>query len=165
MATIIKSSTSVQGTTEVQNMNNEVDNYWQTETERVYPTSLWKIKHLLNSSDSGEIALKVTNIDDEDFVDAEWIVFGDGLEELLQDPVRQGEYYFVMSEADFSQVESGIDLILNPLSKVIIVTRLGKITPNGQDYTIFIVSAKYNLLNDGGAGGGGAVSGAKVPSN
>lgn len=161
MATIHRLFTKIQDNTSLNEMQPLVNNYWGTAVEeKVFPIAYWQLNQLFIASTSEEVALRVRNIDNPSLVDAEWIVFGEGMEELLEGQ-REREYYFVFKESAFEDMRDGIPL-LNPINTIVIWGRLGKSAPDGNDYTAFIVSTGCTIIPPG-AGGDGAATGLRIP--
>jgi hypothetical protein len=129
-------------------MQTFVNNYWGSPAEeKVFPIAFWKLKQLFAASTIEEVAFRVTDINNTSLVDAEWIVFEEGMETLLSPPnVRPGEFYFVIDEAVFNSIKGAIDVLTNPLNSVIIWGRLGKPAPTGADYTAFVVAVGCTVI-------------------
>lgn len=163
MATIFKTSSGITDTSSFNEMQTFVNNYWGSAVEeKVFPIAYWKMKQLFAASSSEEIALRVTDINNPSLVDAEWMVFEEGMEDLLQDPVRQGEYYFVIDESVFQDIRNGIPTLTKPLNTIIIWGRLGKAAATGNNYHAFIAATSGALITPG-SGGDGVITGAKIP--
>ncbi len=163
MATIFKVTQIINNTTEFDQIQTYVNRYWgNASLEKVFSIPFWKMQELM--SVSGEVALRIREINNVGYLKAEWIVFGDDMEGLLNDPVRSGERYYVLDESAFLQLRANISTFTNPLSSVAIWGRIGKLTEDGTDYRVFIVAAAGTPIAPGTGGDGGG-AGIKIPSN
>jgi hypothetical protein len=163
MATIHKISSAIISRTDFDGIQTFIDNYWgNADNEKVFSVPFWKMQELM--AISGEVALRVREIDNTSYVNAEWVVFEDDMEGLLNDPVRAGEIYFVLDETAFLQLRANISTLRNPLSTVAIWGRLGKLTATGSDYRVFIVAAAGTPIPPG-TGGDNFGGGIKIPAN
>ena len=163
MATIFKVTQIINNTTEFDQIQTYVNFYWgNASLEKVFSIPFWKMQELM--SVSGEVALRIREINNVGYVKAEWIVFGDDMEGLLNDPVRSAERYYVLDESAFLQLRANISTFTNPLSSVAIWGRIGKLTEGGTDYRVFIVAAAGTPIAPG-TGGEGSGAGIKIPAS
>ncbi len=149
-------------------------NYWgDLSREKMFPLAFWQAKQMLAASSSDEIALRVTNIFDPDSVSASWMVFEQVFSDSLQDPVELGVHYFILDDAFFHGPilttttpilqMAGLYRATSTPQNNIIRGRIG-VDPASNQYFAFFQAAECILIGQG-AGGGGALTGAKVPSN
>lgn len=161
MAIIHKSFQRITNSDDFGGIQNLVNNYWgSAENERAFVLPFWKMREML--SVTGEVALRVRDIENIIYVNAEWIVFGEDMEDLLSDPVRADEIYFVLDESTFLQLKANIPTLDHPLSTIVILGRLAKDTPTSTTVNAFIVAAYWTPIGPGSSGDG-TISGAKIP--
>lgn len=145
-------------------------NYWGLiENERVFPIASWKVQQLFDASTGNPkcIAIKVSNIDDPNLVDVEWISYDQNNPPPPGDP----DSYFILEEKYFkperiySDPRNSIlgmrDLFLD--FKTILVVRIGKVDADSAP-TVYAIMAELKYKSGPGGSGGGATSGAKIPS-
>lgn len=142
--------------------NEFIEEYWGTILqERVFPIAFWKIQQLMESSSSEEIALRVKEITNPTLVTAEWMVFEEGMEELLLDPVRQGENYFVLNENNLNALRTRITESSTAINQAMVVSRIGKDPgPTGKIF-VFIILSEFVTIP--AASTDGASTGMKIP--
>ena len=132
----------------------------------------WQVSQMLAVSGANEIALRVTNIDEPRLMSANWIVFEQIMADTLNDPVEQGVYYFILDDGLFNgpvltatqpvfQLD-GIRKANGTPHNNALRARIGKDDTTG-DFFAFFLAVECKFITPGG-GGGGALSGAKVPS-
>ena len=144
MATIFKSSGvgGIRNTAAFGIMNDLIENYWvDTSQEKVFPISLWKLKQLFNAFSSAEVALKVTDISSSLLIDADWVAFDEGFEEVLTEHDQSFDHYFVFNESDFEDLRIGASDISANLT--VVLGRIGKnVDEQGQAifYAFFLCS-------------------------
>ena len=162
MATVIKLSDYVNGTTGSVEMKTFVENYWGSEAEeKIFPIPYWKLNQLINISPSEQAAFHVTDINNRTLVDGEWISYNDDFDELLEDANVPHEYYFVMDESIFQDMRAEFPFNAK-LNQVVFWGRIGKATADGNDYVAFLLAAKTEIFPPG-TGGGGATTGIRLP--
>ena len=158
MAKIFRSIISIDNAIIAGEATANATNYWgDLKNERWFPIPFWQAKQLLSASGSDTIALRVVNIDDLFSVSAKWMVFEEALADSLEDPNESGNYYFIITDEFFNDLAQE-----HPSENNLIRGRIGQ-DSNGNYYAYFQV-AECKLIDDG-AGGGGALSGGRVPSN
>ncbi len=161
MAVIYKNLQGISNSVDFNAIQPFVNNYWGgANREKSFPLPFWKMQEMM--AVSGEVALRVREINNPSFVRAEWIVFSNDMEGILNDPVRANEYYFVLDESDFIRLGENIPILTNPLNNIVIVGRLGKPEPDSATYHAFIIAANCMPIPPG-AGGDGVIAGAKIP--
>ncbi|PHN04144.1 hypothetical protein [Flavilitoribacter nigricans] len=164
-------------------MNQEIINYWQSiNNERIFLIQYWRANLLLAQSPSKQIALRVTNIEDPDLVDATWISYDPDnpgkdasqntggiigyFQNLIATLKRQlGDdppvSLFVFGEEIFPlEGNEGLKQFV-PHRLMTLVGRIGR-KANGNP-TAFILAGQVDIKLGPGAGGGGATSGARIP--
>ncbi|NJL73865.1 MAG: hypothetical protein HC892_01330 [Saprospiraceae bacterium] len=144
MATVIRASVSIVSDIDSLNeMEELVNNYWGSPVEeKVFPIPFWQLNQLFDAASTKEIAFKVTNIDNPSLANAEWVVFEEGMEELLAD-TRRDEHYFVMNESVFRAMRAEIPELTKPLHTIIILGRIGVIQNSNTHYCIDSVDRFY----------------------
>jgi hypothetical protein len=114
-------------TSEFGEMQTRIGFYWGDITaEKIFPIPFWRVLQMLSVSPSEQIALHITDFNNVALVDAEWVVYNDDLEELLESATRPHEYYFVMHESFFEDLRDSIPSIGNPVRELMLWGRLGK---------------------------------------
>lgn len=172
MATVIRSSSGIKDNASFTAMDTLILNYWgAANEEKIFPIPLWKLKQLFNAFPDTEVALHVTDIKSRALVDAEWTAFDDSLGNVLQNQeVQPGDYYFVLSEADFAELRKGAAGIAENL--VIVSGRIGKTTTTidvgGQsiqkDTFYSFIYVGTNKFEAPPGSGQGASTGYKIPA-
>ena len=179
MAKIIK-STAVLGTSNfsseeiviytTQDREDRIIRYWgNPEREKRFPIPIWKIRQLFSASSSDEVALRINDINDSDYVDGRWLVFDGNFEEDIDSSPNDNVCYFVLHEDFFyGPIEGPNGISLQGMfsniefpHQAIIWGRIGQ--EEGGEYTVFFDIANCPILDPGSAGGDGAISGAKIP--
>ena len=163
MSTIIRATTKVTDIGSGGDMQLLVNSYWgSAENEKMFILPFWKIKQLLAASSVEEIALKVTDIENTGFVDAEWVVLEENADDTLKDPFKPNDRYYVLNESTFEYIRKAA-ATLEPVYKCALFARLGKETiDNATSYYAFFNTAVIQLITIGG-GGNGASTGFKLP--
>jgi hypothetical protein len=163
MATVIKSAAGFGNHADVlTDMQTLIDNYWgSTVQEKTFPVALWKLNQLFNTSSSRQVALKAKNISNSSLVDAEWIVFEEGMDNVVSDN-RRDEFYFVFTEDDFEAIKSGVLENVQELNSVIFLGRIGK-TGNTNEFVAFIFVAGVSSISTGSTQYPGATTGVRIP--
>lgn len=159
MATISKTFRGIASTTAETEMNNFVAAYWGTlEKEKMFPIPFWKAKRLIKASNTGEVALRITDIEIPGEVDGNWLVFEGIYEDVLQDPnLQEDVHYFVLQESTLDDIQ---DNIATPYEHII-WGRIGK-SPTGT-FHAFFNSALCKLVKPG-TGSEGTSNGFKIPA-
>ncbi len=148
----------------------DLTKYWTDLTkEKMFPVAIWKIKQLFNASGTDEVALRVTDINDPEVIDARWLVFDGSYGDDLNDATTDNTYYFVLHESFFNGIiEVNEDVNTEGLFgsasfpyRAIIWGRVGQ--QANDDYTAFFDVADCPPIGDGGAGGDGALTGMRIP--
>ena len=163
MATIYKLSEGLVDSGVEEDMEEFVENYWgNLSNEKLFTISFLKLYQLFLAGTAGEVALKVTDIDKPSWVNGEWMVFEEDMDDLLSDPEQQpGIYYFVMDEDIFTGIRNALENEYE-LNTIIINGRIGKLTPDGSDYVGYLVAYETSYIPPGGAGDG-AATGIRIP--
>lgn len=163
MATIHKNHAGISGSTDYAEMQTFVENYWGSAAEeKIYPIPFWKLNQLISVSPTEQAALHVTDFDNRSLVDAQWETYNEDFDDLLANAGGSSEFYFVLHESVFQDIRDSIPTLTTPINQVVIWGRLGKATPDGSDFTAFIMPSKCELIPPG-SGGPGTISGAKIP--
>jgi hypothetical protein len=174
MANIFKSAGGIMNNVLFDEMELLVKNYWGDLTEeKIFPIPLWKLKQLFSAYQSSDVAFRVTDIASKLLVDAQWVVFDENLENLLQQPtVQPNDNYFVLSEATFVALRGGASNV--PQNLTLITGRIGKTsttvvvdeetTITKDKYYVFFNVSKNDFKKPGGGGGDGTSSGFRIPS-
>lgn len=161
-----------------------VERYWGDVPERRFVITFWQADRLIAQSPNNELALRVTNIDQPAQVDATWISFNaadpegeasqntgnsnwitrliDFLEGLLPSTPPENPVYYVLGPALYPVSGNNHFKQFTPHAEMTIVARLAK-TADGKQFVYFNV-CQLDLKGDETGGGGGATSGAKIPS-
>lgn len=162
MATVVRSFSTIIDLDTFNEIPPLIENYWGTlDEEKVFPIAAWRLNQLISVSSSEEVAFRVKNIFNRSLMDGEWIVFEEGMEELLEN-VRPDEYYFILNERQFNAIISEIDTLETPISTIVFWGRIGKLTADGFDFTAFLVPTA-GVTSAPGSGGGGASGGLRLP--
>lgn len=167
MATIIKNYKIV-GKPEHDESIDFAKKYWGSlKKEKMFPIPFWEVRKMLGASSSNQIALRVKNIKDPEYVSAQWMILEDALADTLRDPVEEGIIYYVLDDTTFDGPlitnrgsKDGMIKASRHPQRNIIWGRLGK--SNTGDYHAFFLVAECKILT-GGAGGIGPACGAKIP--
>lgn len=169
MATIIRSSLPIEADIQIDISNSLATNFWgDLADERIFVLPFWRAAAMFSADFSNEIALKVYQINDPNQTFGEWVIFDPSEEDDLADPVQAGVYYFILSREIFfgPYVEGGTQLqgmyyaVTDPQNYVI-RAQLGKI-PDDNIFLCHFLVAECKIEGPGG-GGGGVISGARIP--
>lgn len=177
MATIIRSAAPVFSDGDINQAEIMATVYWgDLSDELMFVIPFWQVSRMLSVGGSNQIALRVTNIDDPDNVYVNWVVFEESMADTLTDPVEPGIYYFVLDDSYFNgpiftnttpifQLE-GIRHASSTPEYNVLWARMGKtVDPNDatiEHYSVSFLAAQCAIIGPGG-GGGGVLSGARVP--
>ena len=162
MATIYHSSSKLTDGGDYDEMQLFVNNYWgSADREKIFPIPFWQAIQMLAASTSEQIAFHITDYDNPLFISAEWEVYNNEIESLLEAKTLPEEYYVVLNEAGFQNIRDSIPNLGNPVNRLMLWGRIGK-TDTGQ-FVAFIVAAKGSIFNQDNSGGDGASSGIKIP--
>lgn len=159
--------------------NDFAEAYWGSLTaEKFFPIAFWKAKQMFSASNSKQIALRVTDINNPALVDGTWMVFEDSLADSLADPVETGVYYFVIDDSYFDGI--ALVTITVPPNTTTILRVKGLWNASSTPYNsiiqgrigmdpannifAFFQAAECIILEPGGGGGDGTSSGFKIPS-
>jgi hypothetical protein len=148
--------------------------YWgDLAFEKYFPIAFWKVKQMLAASNSNQIALRVTDIDNPAYVNAAWIVFEESMADTLADPVEKNVYYFILDDKLFNgpflvstptglEEIKGLWKVNNSPENNLIRGRIGFDTVSNQFFAFF-QAAECKIIGMG-AGGQGTSTGFKIPS-
>lgn len=173
MAQIIRNGSPVSSNNDLDEAQLLAITYWGSLTnEKMFVIPFWQVSQMLAVSGSNEIALRVSNIDEPNFVSANWVVFEQAMADSLADPAEMGVRYYVIDDTYFNgpiltpppeivQL-NGIRHINATPENNVLRARIGKNAGTGQIH-IFFLAAECNIIDQGG-GGGGVLAGLKVPT-
>ncbi len=176
MATIIRSAAPVFDITGVANANVLAQMYWgDLADELLFVLPFWQAQRMFSVGGSNQIALRVTNITDPGSVYVNWVVFEESMADTLTDPVEPGIYYFVLDDSFFNgpiftntnpifQLDGIRNISSNP-ERNVLWARMGKevdATDESEEFFVNFLAAECAIIGPGG-GGGGVLSGARVP--
>ena len=175
MAKIFKGGNPIMTDGAQDQANDFAEAYWGSlEAEKFFPIAFWKVKQMIAASNSKQIALRITDINNPLVVDGIWMVFEDSLADTLSDPVESGVHYFIIDDSYFD----GTALITIPPNNITQVKGLwnangtpenniirGRIGKDAADkYFAFFQAAECIIIGPGGGGGDGTSTGFKIPS-
>lgn len=131
-----------------------ITNYWGDSTgDKMFIASLDYLDRLFTNVNN--VALRVVNIDNPDFVKADWIPYLG--HPLKKDTHRDDVYYFILNIDNYS----GTNINLTNGTKTnALIARLAK--DEGKYYAIFYASF-YELGRPGGTGNDAGNPGIKIP--
>jgi len=144
----------------IEEMNEDIKRYWGTANkERRFLVSYLQALHLIKKSDLKQLALKITNPQTPERVDGIWIPLATSVEVPNYFGTDNEDIYFAFSEAlvlGFKETSGRIKV-----QDLHIVARLGKTVD--YEIVIFLIPANSALILNPQSGGGGAISGARLP--
>lgn len=168
MATIVRSSLPIEADLQIEISTNLATTFWGELTdERIFVLPFWQAAAMFLANNSNEIALKVYQISDAKHTYAEWVIFDPSQEDDLADPNELGVYYFILSREIFlgPYLENGNQLqgiyyaVPDPQNHMI-RAQLGDI--GGNIYICHFLVAECKTIGPG-TGGGGVISGVRIP--
>lgn len=153
-----------------QQRNAVLTRYWGDITkEKRFPIALWKLKQLFKASETDEVALRVSDVNDREYIDGKWLPFNSSIERDLDNSITDGICYFVLHESLFrgpiSNTPNGeIGGMLEAAEfsfRAIVWGRIG-LNEDGS-YAVFFEVADCPVIDPGTVGGDGLTSGVRIP--
>ena len=147
-----------------------IENFWiRLSLEKRFPIAIWKIRQLFKASSSDEVALRVTDIDEKEYIDGRWIAYDSIIENDLDNDPNDGVCYFVLHETFFrgpieNTPNGSVDGMLESAEfpvRAIVWGRIGR--DDDGNFVAFFEVADAPSIGTDHTGGGGLTSGTRIP--
>jgi hypothetical protein len=143
-----------------------VNNYWQDgEEKRAFIILHAWLRDLYDASAIGEVALRVSNIENKDLVDAKWVSYPGDTDPTITNDLRQNpsvKYYVLKRKFYDDATPNGEYRIGRSKNTDGISAQIGM---KGTEFFVVFSAVKitYKKKSDGGIGNGGSANAALLP--